>query len=248
MKIYLINLDKDKERLVAAGEQLRKFGLKFERISAVYGRELPQKELDKAVDHFRWWCAVGRPCRPGEIGCALSHYSIYKRIANNKSQDPVCVLEDDVLLDCHFRDVLDFVGDNIDLSKAQVVLLSNHCKKVALSSPPHSSDFPRIEKCHSDLCAEGYVITPLAARALLKANLPLQCPCDWWGRWHRHGIIELFHAFPTVCSQERIKYLSSISGNKGFVVSELPLHKYMAHKCKRIVGILMDKTLSMLHL
>lgn len=248
MNVFLINLDKEKDRLAAADAQLKQLGVKYERIPAVYGKNLPQAVQDKAVDRFRWWCVVGRPCRPGEIGCALSHYSIYRRVVANGGREPVCILEDDVLLDSGFKDVLEYVGANIDCNRPQVVLLSNHCKKKHSNQSTISArNAPavRIVKSRSDMCTEGYVITPLAAKALLKANMPMKCPCDWWGRWRRYGIIELYHAFPTVCSQERRKYSSGISSTKGLVVANLPFYGLVVHKSKRIVGLFLDRILSM---
>ena len=97
MKTFLINLDREKARLSATDAQLKRLRIDYERIPAVYGKTLPADVLHDAVDHFRWWCAIGWPVSPGQIGCAMSHYAIYRRMMYENI--PVaCVFEDDVLL------------------------------------------------------------------------------------------------------------------------------------------------------
>lgn len=233
MKVYLINLDKDKDRLAAADAQLKRLGVAYERVSAVYAKELPQKELDDAVDKFRWWCAMGRPVMMGEIGCAMSHYSIYRQMT-----DPVCVLEDDVILDDRFPEVLAYVEQHIDPTRPQVILLSNHTKRI-----PDLPNLPNLQTSKSDMYTEGYVLTPSAAQALLKANWPMQTPCDHWGRWVKRGLIELYHAFPTVCWQDQTQYASGTVASGCFRVSELSLPRYVCHKLKRLIGKSIDNIL-----
>ena len=76
MKVFVINLDKDKDRMASIDAQLKGLGVQYERISGVYAKNLPGQERKCFVNNFRWWCAVGRPISPAEIGCAMSHYGI----------------------------------------------------------------------------------------------------------------------------------------------------------------------------
>ena len=233
MKVYLINLDKDKVRLAEADAQLKRIGVAYERVSAVYAKELPKEELNGAVNKFRWWCAMGRPVMVGEIGCAMSHYSIYRQMT-----EPVCVLEDDVVLDDRFPEVLAYVEQHIDPARPQVILLSNHTRYL-----PNLPNLANLQTSTSDMYTEGYVLTPLAAKAILKANWPLQAPCDHWGRWARRGLIELYHAFPTVCRQDQTQYASGTVSKGCFRVSELGPTAWCLHKFKRLIGKTIDRTL-----
>lgn len=230
MRIKLINLKRDAARLRAANAQLRKIGLSYERFEAVDAKTLSKVACRQSVNSFRWWCAVGRPIRIGEIGCAMSHYSIYRKMT-----EPVCVLEDDVILDSRFPHVLDYVERHLDLSRPQVVLLSNHTRCV-----PAVSGQPTIQVARGDMYTEGYVITPLAAQALLRANWPLQTPCDHWGRWVKRGIIELYHAFPTVCRQDQAQYVSGTVDSNCFKVANLSPVRFAIHKFKRLIGKIID--------
>ena len=234
MKVLLVNLDRDKERLDAADKQLHHLGVPYARWRAIDARSLTSGELDGAVNRFRWWCAVGRPVRVGEIGCAMSHYAIYRQMT-----EPVCVLEDDVLLDGRFAEVLSYVEQHIDVEKPQVVLLSNHTRRGVGACGTE----PGMCRVKSDMYTEGYVLTPLAAQELLKANWPLQTPCDWWGRWVKRGVIELYHAFPTVCRQDQTQYKSGTVDPNSFNVHNLSWPRWIWHKALRLIGKSLDRAL-----
>lgn len=128
MKVFLINLDKDAERLARCDAQLRRLGVDYERVPAILGRDLSAEEKDGAVNRFLWWCNGGRKVMDGEIGCALSHYVCFKKIME-EGVGFGCVLEDDVILDAGFPDVLKRIEAWIDARQPMVVLLSNHSKE-----------------------------------------------------------------------------------------------------------------------
>lgn len=232
MKVYLINLDKDVDRLRGADSQLKRLDVEYERFPAVYAKTLDEEILEQAVDKFRWWCVLGRPVSLGEIGCALSHYSLYERII--KDDEPACILEDDVALDARFKEMLEFAGSEIQCARPQVILLSNHTRCKGGSQK-------ELVRCTADMFAEGYLITPIAAKVLLSANMPMQCPCDHWGRWVKVGLIELYHAFPTVCSQNVKSFESNTTGGRMRVtVANLGVIGWTCHKFKRIIGKTID--------
>lgn len=228
MKVFLVNLDRDKDRLVASDAQLRRLGVAYERVSAVYGKNLSESQRKNAVNGFRWWCAVGRPCMPGEIGCALSHFKVW-----DSGCDLMCVLEDDVILNAEFPKVIAEVERWADPARPQVILLSNHSNENGNG----------ICRSKGDMYTEGYVITNAAAMAIRACNDPLQTPCDWWGRWARRGVIELYHAFPTVCRQDQSQYESGTVAPGCFRVSELSPLAFAWHKFKRLIGKILDRIL-----
>lgn len=55
MRTFLINLDKDKDRLIAADTQLKRLGITYERFPAVYAKEMSKIERNSKVNHFRLW-------------------------------------------------------------------------------------------------------------------------------------------------------------------------------------------------
>ena len=235
MKTFVINLDKEKARMASIEAQLSQLGVVYERISAVYGKELPLQERNQAVNKFRWWCAIGRPIAVAEIGCALSHFSIYQRMVE-ESIPYACILEDDITISSKFKECIAQVEFVLDSTKPQVVLLSDHTK---LYGDVLGADSFELRKSKTGTCADGYCLTQEAAKVLLKQNLPLITPCDTWERWVRQGVIELFHALPSVCQQVQALFGSSTSEGRAYTMS-FPLHKWLFHKSKRVVGKVID--------
>ena len=231
MKVYVVNLARDVERMASVKRQLDALCVPFERVEAVDGSAMSADELRRAYSPFRWWCATGRRIRPGEVGCAASHYAIYA-----KADFPVCILEDDVSLAPEFPETLDEVSRFIDAKRPQVVLLSD-LKGRARKEAGRDGITPS----RGGTCTDGYVITPPACRVLLKANNPMETPCDHWGRWAKRGCIELYHAFPAVVAQRADVFGSSICHDAGIVRRSLP-GKAM-HAAARAAGLAIDALL-----
>jgi GR25 family glycosyltransferase involved in LPS biosynthesis len=96
-KIYVINMDKDKDRLKSITSTLKSNNFNFERIKAINGRELSDEEVKK---NTTWMCS--KFCTPGQIGCFMSHLKTWKKIANSKDNGAI-IMEDDVILLESFR-------------------------------------------------------------------------------------------------------------------------------------------------
>lgn len=228
--MFVINLDKDKDRMASVDVQLRRLGIEYERVSGVYAKEMSEEERGKSVNYFRWWCAIGRPVVYAEIGCALSHYNIYRSMNQG---GVVCILEDDVMLTDDFPCRLKEVEAFATAEKPQVIMLSSHNWQQSGRG---------IVRSRTAMCTDAYVITQPAAMALLKANLPMQVPCDHWWRWERKGLIELYHALPTTVSQNQVQFGTSTQANAD-IVSQYPPLKWILHKSKRVIGKSIDKLL-----
>ena len=235
MKVFLVNLDQDATRLMSADEQLKRLDIQYERVSGVYGKKLPTDERRVAFSSFRWWCTMGRAVAPAEIGCALSHYKIYRRMIADESLDYCCILEDDVELSPQFNSTLLEVERWIAPAKPQVVILNDHQGQYARLPPG-------IHRSLGGTCTDGYVLTRVAARNLLEANFPIIVPCDTWGRWVRQGRIELYHAVPAVVRQMQDVFGTTTAVNRRDV-SKLSPPKWLLHKAKRAVGKVLDACL-----
>lgn len=245
MKTFVINLDRDSEKLKAAAGQLHSAGVDFERFPAIYGKDLSAETRAESYRHFRWWCAVGRPIRDGEIGCALSHYGVYQKMLSGDI--PIaCVFEDDVLVEGDLPSSLSKIEKFCDLNRPQVFLLSDRtsCHKFIKGSRKNECESADgIQRSCGDRCAASYVLTKKAAEKLLKANRPMSVPCDYWDRWAKSGVIELYHVFPTACSPNVTDYASETSPQDSFRVADLPLPLLVLHKMKRLAGVGIDRFL-----
>ena len=245
MKIFMINLARRPERLEYMKHQMISAGIAFERIDAVDGMELTGEERRKAIRAFRWWCVNGYAARPGEIGCALSHQMVYRKMID-ENLSTACVLEDDVRLDTRFCEVA---------KAAEDFLCSKGIARVLIMTPykgRKECDATRPMLTRVDWAAStgGYILNVEAAKRLLEVNTPLVGPADNWGRWARKGHIELYTIDPIACWQDAY---ASIPDNPAFAsdtidaetvfVKDMPVARRVLHKMGRVIGITIDKVL-----
>lgn len=95
--IYIINLDKDKERLESSLKECKKISNKYPiRISGVYGKKLSQEIIDKNTTYF--YSKFGPK---SAIGCAMSHIKAWEKIIKN-GDNTAFILEDDAIIDNNF--------------------------------------------------------------------------------------------------------------------------------------------------
>jgi len=231
MRVFVINLDKNTDRMDKMRRQLTDLCVEHERFPAVYGAELSHEEKKSAVNDFAWWCTQGYPARDGQVGCALSHANIYRKMLSDNI-GCACILEDDVVFDARFKDVLDFVEKRITVDKPEVVLL--HCHFSGESQHTQEIELRRIKY---ERCAESYILTRKAAELLIEANVPIRRPCDHWFKFAASYGIHLYQAFPTTCRQDWSgTYASDIyTGNCVDVRTFGVVHKCL-WKMKRCVG------------
>lgn len=101
---FVINLDKDTNRMTFMHEQLTKLDIPYRRHTAVLG-----KEYKPTRDEYDESLAVekgGHLLLPGEIGCAVSHAQVLQKIVTEKIPHAL-VLEDDVSLPLNFKEILE---------------------------------------------------------------------------------------------------------------------------------------------
>lgn len=108
MKKYLISLEKDKERreLFFSQPDTSDFELFF----AINSMEKSEEELHELFDFIQFQNHYYRMPARGEVGCTLSHISIYQKILadnNIDDNDYTLICEDDALFSNNFQADLD---------------------------------------------------------------------------------------------------------------------------------------------
>lgn len=111
INIWIINLDKDKDRLIKFSENLKRRNnndINLIRYPAVLG-----KNVDRKSDLYKKFIAPDFKTvfnRDASIGCALSHVTLYNKIynkyKNNTSQQFFIICEDDAILSENFSQKL----------------------------------------------------------------------------------------------------------------------------------------------
>ena len=201
MKTYLINLDRNPERLEFMRGQLGRLGIAFERFPAVWGRGLSAEERRACFSKVRSFIAAGKRLSDAEIGVAMSHAGCCRRMVEANEQYAL-VLEDDVVLSDGFGAALSRVEAFVNPGRPQVVLLSGYGVKDAETLPEE------IRQVKSAWCADAYVLTLPAARLILEANSPVVTVADSFKRWRRRFGLEIFRALPATARQDDTTFAS----------------------------------------
>ena len=122
-KIYVINLDRRKDRLKNIDTGLNKNKLEYERFSACDGKNIDKykKDIEKYFDK-------DHKLTNGQIGCALSHIKIWEKILKNGTKNTL-ILEDDAIIPDNLLERI----NKLDIKKFDLLYLQLHqiiCKKI----------------------------------------------------------------------------------------------------------------------
>lgn len=238
MRIFVISLKDAVKRRASIVEQLSSMGLEFEFIDAIYGKELSKSEVEQLVDQRIAYRYEGYRLTPGEIGCALSHLAVYKRVVDEKIPYAL-IFEDDVAICPELAKVLVAIDADRSLIRYGITLFSE-CP--ILSSP--SLKLPIGGMCLHNVkggCfAHAYIITNEAARKLIELQTPVKHVADCWRWLLKHGLISIGAVRPVLTKQQR-NYFGSETTVAHPDVSKLPILQFVKHKLVRCWWKLMDK-------
>lgn len=228
MKTFLVNLDKEQTRLVHMIAQLARLGIDFERIPAVYGKDLSPEDLKMSFSVFRSFCAMGRKLTLGEIGCSLSHLAIYRKMI--KAEIPYALIfEDDIVIDASITEKLIEIEKMVTPNKAQVILFS------ALGFK--GGDENGIFQNNEAMCTDGYVITLSAAKKIYHANYPVVTTADAWPRWIKRLGLEVYCCWPPIVQQDNDTFGTDI--NTANRKAAAGLWKWL-RKMRRVLEVFID--------
>jgi glycosyl transferase family 25 len=166
--IYVINLDRDVERMGSLARSLEALGLPYVRIPAVLGKQVP--DWEKLVDAELYGARnrLAMP-RPGEVGCYLSHLKAMEEFL--RSDAPWCViLEDDVELRPECVEVLAALArrDDWDLVKLFCFHSGLPVRKRALTARYHL-----VVHLTRTTSSAAYALNRRAAETLLRSMRPI---------------------------------------------------------------------------
>lgn len=168
-KVYYINLNKSIERKNFMENQFKELNIPITRMTAVYGKELPQDFLKKAkkqhllLTHFPY-------LNDGEIGLTKTYFDLWKIVAN-QNEDYAIILEDDALLTSTFFEDLQSLLNLI--SKDDFIDIAGRKGFYLLKKSTHLSKFlvPALQ-------TTGQIIGKEAARKLSTNLTTFYAPID----------------------------------------------------------------------
>ncbi|WP_088345888.1 MULTISPECIES: glycosyltransferase family 25 protein [Rhodomicrobium] len=178
LPVYLINLDKDQDRLARMSAQLEAISLPFERVSAVRSTAMP--------DWLRPYFlhpdgSIASQMRPGEIGCYASHLVVLRTIAEGGV--PALVLEDDMAFGPELRVILG-ATERFPAGWDIMRLSSAHRRRV-FPAQPVAEGFVAVKFSRVPTNTGAYIITPKGARRFLgwKGLRVFPVDQDLWRVW-----------------------------------------------------------------
>lgn len=173
-QIFVINMDKDKDRLAIFDDTMKKSNWEYTRISAVEGKKLTPKNhlLNKYTKKIAW-------LKKGEIGCLLSHVIIWEKLLNDKNLNRILIFEDDARTHMASEDVSKLLQDfysHISTSgtpEPDMLYLG----KALDFCMNYEKVWGNVYKSVRALCLHAYIITKNGAKNLLSLA-PYNRPID----------------------------------------------------------------------
>ena len=109
-KIFCISLARDAERRSRMTARLESLGAEYEIVDAVDGKELDLSELGTRLRQDIFRKKKAQNLSPAEVGCYLSHYNLWERIAA-ENMPAAIVAEDDAIFTADFLRVVSAAAD-----------------------------------------------------------------------------------------------------------------------------------------
>jgi len=209
---YVINLDSAQVRRQRISGQLASLGIPFQIFPAVDGRALAEEEVARRYDaaaasmHYR-------PMSRGEVGCALSHLGVYRKILDD-GVGFALVLEDDASLGEDLPIVLAELEAQLDPDRAEVVLLSHVDKYTRWGTRQLGGSRKLVRRYGEWWLAHGYVVTRAAAQQLSDGLQPLWCAADYWSAFERRGLVAARAVVPYCIGLTELAETSSLETHR----------------------------------
>lgn len=240
MKTFIINLASSTGRRATIAAQCDAAGLDYEFIRAVDGHALTDAEI---AQHTR---TVNYAFKPGEIGCALSHIAIYRKMKDEKIAQAL-ILEDDALLTAELPAVLSSPAMQLSPDNPTLVLLSrvNRYVDKAMAAVTETA---HLYPVYSATTAHAYVINLEAAIRLLNLLYPVWMAADKWCLFEEYGAMKLLAVHPApvllheLALQTTIQQIDDIAQHSqrkrdiwALLMANRPLRVRLRHRYRRAV-------------
>jgi glycosyl transferase family 25 len=173
--IWVVSLERAAHRRAFVRQAFAAAGLDFELVDAVDGTSLTADDR-RAYSRMRALYDLGRGLSAGEVGCALSHLSLLRRLVDEDLPDAL-IVEDDVAPGPQLERLL--LTRERMLSRCDVVTF---CRLSRTAEPVPVMDLGEGIRLVSyrgmPFGAQCYLITREAARRVLAHAFPISLPFD----------------------------------------------------------------------
>jgi len=161
MRILIINLAHEKQRMKFQTAQMKRLGLDFERLPALTVDDIGEPDLTWRAAQWE------RPMRKTEVACLYSHQRAWQMVA--EGNEPVLILEDDALLSSKTPEILASLQQQTQAN--HVTLEIRGRKKILGHETIKLTNDTVLSRLYQDRTGAGaYVIWPDAATILLNRS------------------------------------------------------------------------------
>jgi len=189
MWVFVINLDRDRDRLNRMVREAQRVGISFERFVAIDGNRM---DADLRDQFYLGADPYEKAFTPGEIGCYASHLRIH-RLLEDRAGEYALILEDDVHLD-------DDLVPTIEAAVARagdwdVIRLSNSPKSAVLPVAPLGNGRDLVRFWTIPNGTGAYLISRTGAIKFTEAYLKRTLPIDedlrrpWRSGLNMYGVV-----------------------------------------------------------
>lgn len=217
--VFVVNLERSRDRRVRMEKILSDAAIPHEFVPAFDGAKEDASFVQKTIDESVFMKNIrGSFLTRGEVGCAMSHINLYKKIIDEKIPY-ACIIEDDI--DITDTSAFKFLTDEkyCRNQKDWDLLLLGHIQQVEASDTALVSFFKKktdsgvkiavpVQFCYS---TTGYIINSRAAGLLYEKGLPVRVPADFLtGDSVKYGV-KLRAAVPKVIVPNRAYFENEAS-------------------------------------
>ncbi|XP_023651432.2 procollagen galactosyltransferase 1-like isoform X1 [Paramormyrops kingsleyae] len=227
-EVFMINLQRRSDRRQRMLQSLHEQEITCKLINAVDGNALNASQIQSmGIQMLPGYSDPynGRPLTKGELGCFLSHYNVWKEIAEHKLKTSL-VIEDDLRFEVFFKRRLQNLMNEVESHGLDWDLIYVGRKRMQVDHPEKS-----VPKIHSLVEADysywtlGYMISLRGARKLLKADpLSRMLPVDEFlpVMYDKHPISRYMEHFQTrdlkaFSAEPLLVFPTHYTGDQGYV-------------------------------
>lgn len=211
-KVYYINLDEDSNKKEYFEKEITKSCISkvCKKYPAIAGKHLDIRlvpegfisESAKIDILLKQQKTYGVSLTFGSLGCALSHYFIYKECG--QSQKPFLIFEDDIIIDSSFDKNLDNILKDINTQQFDILYLGYN-EIPGFNKAKFSTYLSKPSGLITGMY--GYVLSPIGAQKLIKYIFPLDKQID-------SSISHNLDKFNVFCSSNKIVNVRIDFGSK----------------------------------
>lgn len=170
MQVFVISLLSSQKRREHALREMKKYSVKFKFFDAIKVNDISDVKNYDSVYREKFF---GRHLRNGEIGCYLSHFTLWQKAV--ELNETICILEDDISI-CgeSFNEILDAFSlfQDFDIIKLGGIFPRKFFFYKEISG------IKLVKYWFDNMGTQGYIITPYAAQRLIKNSAKILTPVD----------------------------------------------------------------------